>query len=203
MSDAKIFLNLKGNYEKSLGEKILVDQQVLRTNFDHFDPEGSFEKLYQEVFEKVNQKNDAVEIQLKQLKNDGLYASRILGNNVDDALKLINDAEETIQSVKKITNIKSIRDLGEFETIPDQYVLINEFMKNIEIELRGANPKKEISPEEIQFYNMLDDPRGQDLRDIVMKFVESKGDAFTLSTLIQNIQSLFQKNQITIKINKR
>jgi hypothetical protein len=197
------FLKLKEAYETALGSKIQVEQQVLRTNFDAFDPSGSFEKLYQEVFEKVQDRSTAVDRELKQDRNDALYVSRILGNNVDAGMALVNTTLERFQAVRNAISTEAIRDVAQFDALAARFAEINKALKDIELALRGVSPKKDPSPDEQAILALLEDPRGLDLRDIIMRFVQASAEEFSLGSLMQYVQSLFQKNQITIRVSKR
>jgi len=197
------FLKRKEAYEGALGSKIHVEQQSLRTNFDPFDPVGSFEKLYQEIFEKIQERITAVDHELKRDRNDALYASRILGNSADEGMTLITSILGEFQTVRNTASTETIRDAAQFDMLANRFAEVNKALKDVELALRGISPKKDPSPHEAVILAVLGDPRGVDLRDVIMKFVEAGGEEFSLDALMQLVQGLFQKNQIMVRISKR
>jgi hypothetical protein len=51
--------------------------------------------------------------------------------------------------------------------------------------------------------NVLQDPRDTDLSVVIVSRLADDGDAFSLDNLMQMVTSLFKKNQIIIRLEKR
>lgn len=179
-----------------------VERYNLRSSFDPFDPATSYSNLYSEVLEKARQQVDKLEQELEGYRTDALYAERVVGTDVSSQSSQIAQTLDRITQVRKLVHNKCVQDQTCFAALGDALSQVNVNIQSIEQSLRGILQKRTLTPEEEAVWNLLQDPRGTDLKNIIVSQLASSGDEFSLDKLMQDVLSLFKKNQIVVRLEK-
>lgn len=196
------FLSEKEKYQEKL-QVILISERMLKTNFDIFNPSGSFERLHEEVYEKSKEKLNDITKDLINFENEILYSINILDQDLSELKEEVDEIKNQFRSIKKQFSIKIIKNIEEFDSFCDQIKQLNENVIKIEKNLRGVITRKQATKEEEEILQIIKDPNGEDLKNVIIKFAEKNPERFNLSSILRLIESLFKKNQIIMKIFKR
>lgn len=196
------FNSEKERYQEKL-QVIQISERMLRTTFDPYDPSGSFERLHKEVYEKCKEKLGDITENLKYFESEILYSINILDQDLSELKEDVDKIKKQFRSIKKQFLIEIIKNIEEFDSFCNQIKQLNENVTNIEKNLRGVITVKRATIEEEEILQIIKDPNGEDLKNVIIKFAEKNPERFNLSSILKVIENLFKKNQIRMKIFKR
>jgi hypothetical protein len=196
------FMEQKEKYESDLSE-LEIGKDKLRVNFDPFNPEGSFNDLFDEVKEKTSEHLSETTSKVKMLKTQLLSDSLIHKIDVKKPLEDIETITGEFSTIQDTLSIKNIKNDEEWSLIVGRIKKSNEYFNEIDA---GSEPTKKLPPsddEKIILDIVSDDSMGTDLSGIISKLVDKEGENLDLKTLMEHLQNLFRKNHIIIKILPR
>jgi hypothetical protein len=195
-------MKAKQFYEETL-KSMGVDKYNLHATFDPFDPETSRSNLYSEVFEKTQQYVQLLEQELERYRTETLYAEQVIGTDVSESTSQIKQAKDKLDEVKQQVIVENVRQQENFTKFSNALGELSTSIQEVEKSLRGILRKRDPSPDEEAILNILQDPRGTDLSTVIVTRLVEDGDGFSLDFLMQKITSLFKKNQIIVRLEKR
>ena len=198
----EIFMEAKRFYEEKL-KAFGVGRFNLHATFDPFDPETSRSSLYSEVLEKTLQHVQSLEQELERYRTESLYAEQVVGADVSKPAEQIRQARDELAQVKRQVHDECVRQQECFASLGDALSGLSTAIQEVEQGLRGILRKRASTPEEEAILDVLQDPRGTDLSVVIASRLAANGDEFSLDALMQTITSLFKKNQIIIRLEKR
>lgn len=193
------FLNKKENFQKKL-QQINISEYNLRTNFDTYDPSGSFDKLHDEVFEKVVKVINELENKINYSEEEILYSINILDEKLDDYKIKISKLKKDFKQLKKDFNREILKNANQHESFCQKFKELATSYNIVRADLRGIINPKPINKEEEDIINLLKDSNTLDLKEVIMKISEKKKKIFDLSSILELLGNLFKKNQIIVKI---
>jgi hypothetical protein len=196
------FMESKQFYEETL-KLFGVGRFNLHATFDPFDPATSRSSLYSEILEKTRQRVESLEQELNRYRTETLYAERVVCADVAEPSEQIRQARNELSRVKGQIHDECVRGQECFAALGDALSELSTAVQNVEQSLRGILQKRPPTSEEEAVLNVLQDPRGTDLSVVIASRLADDGDAFSLDSLMQMVTSLFKKNQIIIRLEKR
>ena len=230
LSDHEIFFDAVAELERRIGdwqrkrrEDFLAEKQglenalrhvgderpMLKTNFDPYvSPEEGRENLRQEAVEHFQGILAQYEQQYQQLQNEVIYAERVqqvsgtlsadaVSTSLAKARELRNTV--TIQTLSDDTGLERLTEsiAGLRDTLVEMATTVQTFITKRPLEGEGENILLCIIQE-----NTADSVRGVELRQVILKLVAGNPD-FQLEQVMNDLQSLFKKNQVIIRIEPR
>jgi len=170
----------------------------LHANFDHYHPIESQQNLEIEVGEHLERFMDELRGKLSRMKSDLSYLSLILKNPILPDTELVEQAEHELQESLKGGDIQMLELwAGRFQHTRMQI----EFFQD---QIASSFIKQAPSAEEGWLLSILSVNRTMELGEVVRHLIEKQGaQDFSLDQLVSDIQSLYQKNQIIIKLERR
>jgi len=196
------FMEAKRFYEEAL-KFIGVSRYNLHAAFDHFDPGASYSNLYSEVLENTLQHVQSVEQELERYRTEILYAEQVVGADVAEAAEQVRRTRRDLAQVKARVTDDCVRQQECFAALRETLNGVNTAIQGVEQSLRGVLQKREPTPEEEAILEVLQDPRGTDLSVVIASRLVEDGGAFSLDELMRTVTSLFKKNQVIIRLEKR
>ena len=196
------FIKQKNGYESNLSE-LRIDKDKLRANFDPFNPEGSFDDLFDEVREKTSEHLSEMVDKVKILKNQLLYDSKILKRDIKDSLEKVEQITSELNAIQDVLSMETIEKGDEWLSIVGRIEESNKFFNVIYDDSKPIKIEAPSDDEKIILNMMSDNPMGVNLNDIIMKLVDKESEDFNLDVLMKHLQNLFRKNHIIIKILPR
>jgi hypothetical protein len=196
------FMESKRFYEETL-KTFGVDRFNLHAAFDAFDPETSHSNLYSEVLEKTLQRVQLLEQELERYRTETMYAEQVVGADVSETAEQIRHATDDLTDVKRQANDECVQQRERFAGLGEILTELRAAVRQVEQSLQGVLQKRNPTREEEAVLNVLQDPRGTDLSVVIASQLAKGGDKFSLDKLMQLITSLFKKNQVIIRIEKR
>jgi len=198
----EIFMEAKRFYEETL-KAFGVGRFNLHAVFDPFDPETSWSNLYTEALEKTLQHVQSLEQELERYRTETLYAEQVVGADVSRPSEQIQQARGELVEVKRQVHGECVRQQECFASLGDALSGLSTAIREVEQSLMGILQKRAPTPEEEAILDVLQDPRGTDLSVVIVSRLAAEGDEFSLDELMRTIISLFKKNQIIIRLEKR
>ena len=196
------FMEAKRFYEETLKD-FGVARFNLRAAFDTFDPETSRSNLYSEVLEKTLQHVQVLEQELERYRTEILYAEQVVGADVSEPSEQVRQARDELARVKGQVNDACVRQEECFAALGDALSGLGAATQEVSQSIRGILRKRAPTPEEEAILDVLQDPRGTDFSVVIASRLAAGGDGFSLDALMRAITSLFKKNQIIIRLEKR
>lgn len=193
------FLNKKEEFQKKL-QQINISEYNLRTNFDTYDPSGSFDKLYDEVFEKTVNTISELENSIGYSEKEILYSINILDEKLDDYKNEISKLIKGFMQLKNEFNRGILKNANQYESFCQKFKEIAKSYNKVRADLRGIINPKPVNKEEEDIIKLLKDSNDLDLKEVIMKLSDKKRKVFDLSSTLELIGNLFKKNQIIVKI---
>jgi hypothetical protein len=197
-----IFISNKSFYEKTM-KSFGLPKYNLRTTFDAFDPKKSRANLVVEVREKTINFVQTKKNLLGQYKAETLYAKVIINSNVDKLENELNKAEAEIKNLFVNINEDFDKDNNKFEELGGSIIKLSECLKNVEKPLYMILKKKNVNLEEEKILEILEDQKDVDLSLVITSLLKKDSDNFDLDKFMQELVSLFKKNQIILSLRKR
>jgi hypothetical protein len=195
------FMQAKRFYEETL-KAFGVDRHNLRAAFDSFDPNTSRGNLYSEVLEKTVQYVQSLEQELRRYHTEILYAEQVIGTDVSEPSGRLEQARNELQRVKGQVQDECIRQEECFTVLGERLTALRTTIRDVVNSLRGIRQKRTPTSEERDILDLLEDPRGTDLRVVITSRLAEESDEFSLDELMQAVTSLFKKNQVIIRVEK-
>jgi len=196
------FVQAKQFYEETL-KTFGVERFNLRAAFDPFDPEASRSNLYSEVLEKTAQHVQWLEKELGRYHTETLYAEQVVGVGMSELSTQIHQVEDDLTRSKRQIHNECVQQRECFAALGDALSELNTTIQEVAQGLRGILQKREPTSEEEVILDVLHDPRGTDLSVVIAERLAEDGDEFSLDKLMRIVTSLFKKNQIIIRLEKR
>jgi hypothetical protein len=202
------FMAEKRRIEDAL-DRLGDEQPRLKTNFDSYaSPEDNRQDLRQEAVEHFQGILEQYEQRYQQLRSEVIYAERvqqITGTLTADAVS--NALSETQQLKSGITtqtlgSEKGLEALAAKTTSLREDLL--EMTNTVRTFITKRAPESESEGELLRTVQdiSVDPMRGVELREVILKLVAENPD-FQLEQVIRDLQSLFMKNQVIIRIQAR
>jgi hypothetical protein len=196
------FIQDKQFYQETL-QNIGVDRSNLRASPDAFDPETSRGNLYAEVLEKTLQHVQSLERELERYRTEVLYAERVVHVDVSGLATQIGQARDELAQIKRQVNDECVRQQELFAALGGAISELNTAIQKVTQGIRGILQKRPPTPKEQAVLEILQDPRGTDLSVVITSRLAQESGEFSLDELMQTVTSLFRKNQIIIRLEKR
>ena len=196
------FMESKAFCEEML-KTIGVERFNLHATFDTFDPGASRSSLFNETLEKIQEYVQIIEENNNRNYTEMLYAKQVLGEDVSELKNNIQDAREQLKEIKKSIDDECLRDKKCFAVLGEKVNGLRDSLQDTEKLLRGIFKKREYSSVEEGILEVLQDPRGTDLSLVIASQLAKDPENFNMDNLMEQIASLFKKNQIIISLIKR
>jgi len=194
------FLKKKAFYEEDL-KKLGVDKYSLRSNFDSFNPVGSFDSLYEEIREVIIKHIQTSKLNINEDLNRLQYFSMLGVEKLDKILEEVKIMKSEIE--KLYIDQSNIRNEEIWNEFVAKYDGIIKTVKELEIKMRGLLKKKQPSKDEENILNKISQKGTLDLTEIIMEMIGEEVEECDIEKLMKKILSLYQKQQIIIKIMYR
>lgn len=196
------FMEAKRFYEETL-KAVGVERFNLHASFDPFDPQTSRGNLHSEVLEKTLQRVQSLEQELERYRTEALYAGQVVGADIPETSVRIVQARDELTQVKQQVHDQCVQQPECFAARAEVLSGLVAAIQGIEQNLRGVLQKRPPTTEEEAVLDVLQDPRGTDLAVVIASQLAAGGSEFSLDFLMEKITSLFKKNQIVIRLEKR
>jgi len=185
------------------------ERPMLKTNFDPYvSPEEGRENLRQEAVEHFQGILTQYEQQYQQLHSEVIYAERVqqvsgtlsadaVSTSLAKARELKNTV--TIQTLSDDTGLERLTEsiAGLRDTLVEMATTVQTFITKRPLEGEGENTLLCIIQE-----NAADSTRGVELKHVILKLVADNPE-FQIEQVMHDLQSLFKKNQVIIRIEPR
>jgi hypothetical protein len=195
------YMGVKTFYEETLKD-FGVGRFNLRSAFDSFDPDTSRDNLYSEVIEKTVNHMQSLEQELKRYRTEVLYAEQVVGIDVSEPSELLDQALEELKRAQGQMHEECIRREECFAVLADRLTVLQTSLNKVADSIRGIRQKLTPTARESAVLDLLEDPRGTDMRVVITNCLAGEDDEFSLDELMQVITALFKKNQIIIRLEK-
>lgn len=196
------FMQAKQFYEEML-KVVGVGRFNLHANFDPFDPEASRSNLCSEVLEKMRQHLDSVEQELNRHRTEALYAERVVCADVSEPSTKIKQARDELIQTKKQLQLDCVQQQECFSSLAEALSQLSATIQAAGQGISGILQKRPTTTEEESVLSLLQDPRGTDFSVVIASRLAEEDAGFSLDMLMQVITSLFKKNQVVIRLEKR
>jgi len=144
-----------------------------------------------------------LEQELERYRTEILYAERVVGADVSEPSERIRQARDELARVKGQVHDECVRQGECFAALGDSLRGLGSTIEEVGQGLRGILRKRAPTSEEEAILDALRDPGGTDLSVVIASRLAADGDEFSLDALMQKIVSLFKKNQVIIRLEKR
>jgi hypothetical protein len=198
------FENRQRSYQALLTE--LGYKTELRVPFDQEHPSQSYEALEQTVLTRMEQYLSTLLGRLKSEQEAARYANIVQKLPLTEVENRLRQVAESIARIKGKINLEIV---GNFDLLQKEIIVelrqLEDVERGISRELADAiNQQPEIGPEAILLQQLETFTQGQqtDLRSLILLSLDN-GVNVELDTLMKDLQSLFQKNQISIYLTVR
>ncbi len=194
------FLTLRGEREQTLA-RLAGSRVSLHSSYDQHDPAASFANLASEVHTQLGLALLSLEAELTRVKGDLSYLyviADIVPGTLPDPARL----ESAFSALRNelIADEFSSDLLASWTNRFDQLrVGLNEIRDSISVYL----VKQEPTEREQTVLSLLQSGKSLELGNIVRAIVRSQGADITFDEVVSDVQSLFRKNQIIVKVERR
>lgn len=195
------FMQAKRFYEETL-KAFGVERFNLHATFDPFDSGTSYSNLHSETLEKARQRVQSLEQELERYRTELLYAERVVGVDVSEPLAYLGQVDDKLAQARKQVRDECVQQQESFAALGNVLVELMADAESVAQGLRGVLQKRALAPEEEAVLGLLQDPRGTDLSVVIVRQLAADGE-FSLDKLMAMVTSLFKKNQIIIRLEKR
>jgi len=144
-----------------------------------------------------------LEQELERYRTEILYAEQVVGADVSEPSEQVRQARDELARVKGQVNDACVRQEECFAALGDALSGLGAATQEVSQSIRGILRKRAPTPEEEAILDVLQDPRGTDFSVVIASRLAAGGDGFSLDALMRAITSLFKKNQIIIRLEKR
>jgi hypothetical protein len=203
------FVRVKESYELFLRE-IGVDEHRPRARYTYGEDQDSYRELYEEVRAKVDGRLNDIALDVKRNQTDLLKAQfiHLVGHEQQSILKdvrgQLTEADAHLANLRRALTIPLIQSAG------DELMRFGERVVEISRLSEGARKQlgpvlyadHQISPSEAQILNACSTRSDIDLTDLFVTLRQA-GQATDLSALLSEIESLYRKNRVIVRIRPR
>jgi hypothetical protein len=194
--------------QKCQGYQLVLNQAGLRIDlkvpFDPEHPNASVDAL-------LNQVNSGLQRYLSVLSSTIVQAVTTIRYSIKvqklPLEKVEQQAQKALQNAEQLQKELTTEKLSDFEIfkgrIVQQLVALETEEQSLRSEIQTAIQKQKPEGSEIRLMEMLDgstQSQRVDLRGLIIKMLENGDDSVDLDDLMQDITSLFKKNQVSIYI---
>jgi hypothetical protein len=170
----------------------------LHASFDHYRPLESQQNLEIEVGEQLERFMDELSSKLSRVKSDLSYLSLIAKNPILPDTKRVEQAEHELQESLKGGDTQML------ELWAERFQHAQTQIEQLQDQISSLFIKQAPNAAEGQLLTILSANRPMELGEVVRHLAEKQGaQGFSLDQLVTDVQSLFQKNQIIIKLERR
>lgn len=194
------FIRLKTKYEENLKE-IDVKEYKLRSSFDVFDPEGSFENLYSEVIEVLERYVDSLRTKANSDFNRLRYYSFIGVKNLDELISRSFEIKQGADNIK--VDIESIKEDSIWVQLTDKIKWLLDQKKTLNENMSGLTKPQQLSSDEENIYKRINEIGECEITEIILDTLSKEKEKFNLDAFMQKILSLHKKQRVIIKLSSR
>ncbi len=170
----------------------------LHASFDHYRPIESQQNLEIEVGEQLERFMDELSSKLSRVKSDLSYLSLIAKNPILPDTERVEQVEHELQESLKGGDTQML------ELWAERFLYAQMQIEQLQDQISSLFIKQAPNAAEGQLLTILSDGRPMELGEVVRHLAEKQGaQGFSLDQLVTDVQSLFQKNQIIIKLECR
>lgn len=196
------FLDGKRDREKVLAE--LGGREVhLRSGFDHYRPSESLRDLDAEMREELGRMVRDLGRALDRVRGDVAYLGLIMhgqGRNLPD----VRPAEKAVSETRASFEAQPGLDGQSLEAWAEQFRRARDAVRRVRRQVAEGLEQQPPTSREALVLDQLAPGRTLELGEIVRVLAQNgRSEAFSLAQLMTDIQSLFQKNQVIIKLERR
>lgn len=203
------FGQIKESYETFLRELSVGDYRP-RTRYTYGEDQESYQDLYEDVCNKIEDRLQEIRIDLQREQTDLLkakYIHNIAPDNqavVREIERHVRNAETKLQQLHKVLTIIMVRNAGEeLNVFTDE---VKGVVRAIEDTRQQLGPlifqDHSLSEQELEILKVMESKPDLDLTDL---FVELRqfGKDITLNDLLDVLESLYRKNKVLIRVRRR
>ncbi len=173
--------------------------------FDSERPSESYAVFKENVRAKLSQTLDDLDVQLSRASQSIQYAIQVQNLDLRSAEKGIQACKQKIPELMELQRSITLDDLDKFSTqIIHPLAALQRERQAINGQVQRSLSRREPEGSEIQLMEMLRTHASSgrvDLRSLILQLLNQRQEDVVLKDLMDTLQSLFQKNQITIHIN--
>jgi hypothetical protein len=192
---------------RKLYEELLATVRIevaLRVPFDRERPKESQTTLVALVLHHFHKQFTALEAQVKNALQTIRYSIQVQKLELFDAEVRANKSLEIATSIKEQISSEIISDINRFqrELLTPLLSLIEE-EKSLEIDVQRAIQQRPAEGSELKLLELLQANNAgyeADLHELIMQLIDQGTGSVSLNALMQDLESLFQKNLIDIRI---
>ena len=193
--------------QRTLYEELLASvhiQVVLRVPFDRDKPNESQAALIALVLDHLRRNFNALEARLKNALQTIRYSIQVQKLELSEAEAKANQALGLAASIREQINSEVISDTNRFQQNllkPLQALIGDE--ESLEVEVQQVIQQRPAEGREIKLVSLFqenNDGHDVDLRELIMRLIDRGEGPVNLDTLMHDLESLFQKNLVDIRI---
>jgi hypothetical protein len=176
----------------------------LRAGFDHYHPLDSYRNLEAEVQDQLDRLTNAVLQRLDRLQGDLAYLQLILDGQSRERIPDFRAVEAAMAGLLRPLTSSGATDTVSLESRAAAIAAGQAQADTLHAQISGLLVKQNPTAAEASILDIL--PAGQtlELGELVRALAQRQGaEHFSLGQLMTDIESLFQKNQVIIKLERR
>lgn len=190
-------------YQKALEQAGIRTE--LRVPFDQEHPAESVDVLLNQIIRLLNSHLDGTAFRLNHALVTIRYGIKVQRLNLTSAETQVQQAIDLVNKLENQVSADGIRELNTLQNnLISPLCLLRSQEQRIYAELQKALQKIPAEGSEIQLMDLLRTPSDghhTDLQGLILRLIEAGTHDVDLDELMQDLQSLFLKNQISIHIN--
>jgi KaiC/GvpD/RAD55 family RecA-like ATPase len=202
------FVAEKQGLENAL-RRVGDERPMLKTNFDPYvSPEESRESLRQEAVEHFQGILAQYEQQYQQLQNEVIYAERVQQVSGTLSADAVSISLAKVRELKKRITTQTLSDDTRLDNLTENITGLGDALSEMTSSVQTFITKRPLEGESenallhIIQENTADSVRGVELRQVILQLVAGNLD-FQLEQVMNDLQRLFKKNQVIIRIQPR
>jgi hypothetical protein len=177
----------------------------LRVPFDQEHPTESYDVLTQSVGRAVSVHLSTLERRLGNLLQVARYGIQVQRLPLEDAESRICLASQHVTEASGQVTAEVLRDLKGFQAgVLARMVALAKEERELTSEVQRAIQPRAPEGTEVRLRELISvntTGRQTDLRELILRLLDQGEEKVNLNTLMQDLQSLFQKNQIAIHLS--
>lgn len=177
----------------------------VRIPFDQEQPTESYGELIDQVCIHLKRYCNQLIEELGRAYQNAHYGVQIQNLPLSETENRIESALERAGEIRDQVTPTGVRELRFFEDqIINQLVLMQITTKDLRKELQRALEKRLATGSEVHLIEFLQESeagKSIDLRGLIIRLLDQEQERVDLDTIMKDLQSLFQKNQIAIYIS--
>jgi uncharacterized protein YdiU (UPF0061 family) len=201
MNKRTIFLKVKEKYEYELKE-MKINEYKLRANYDPYDSENSYNKMFDEVYEKTKAHLVETRNDIWGISSEISYIINILEEDLSECESQINKLKNNFNDIEKKCNFNMIKNYEELKEWIKEFNPLSKIYEELRKKSREFLKVKPVTVKEGHVLEYLSENKSKELKELIIKLSEDESIK-ELDQILKLIGDLFKKNQITILIGKR